>query len=104
MTIARIMKVCASSRAWRISVVCLVFALLLGTGVQIFAGEPIVFGNSKRQTEPNSEKVPARNPFGFEKLSAPVPFEGILPPVLPSFPSNARKDKRQQNADDETRN
>src|SRR6266567_5481025 len=73
---------------------------------RVLAGEQIVFGTEKIKADPGKEKAPAPNPFRFEQLSTPRPFDmdGISPPILPRVTTNPKREKRQQNAQDEKRN
>src|ERR1051326_3599397 len=73
---------------------------------RVLAGDQIVFGAEKAKFDPGKERAPAPNPFRFEQLSRPRPFDldGISPPILPRTSSNPKREKRQQNAEDEKRN
>ena len=82
----------------------LAFVAVTGFGSRVLAGEPIVFGNEKTKLSPAGEKTPLPNPFRLEKLTtAPFDFGNMTPPILPRL-HNAKKDKRQQNAEDEKKN
>src|SRR5438552_18103293 len=93
------------ARPIRAATLLLATAFFYSFACHVFAGEPIVFGNTKTRVEPDKDKLPVQSPFKLDSLrtSTPLDFNSLIP-VLPRLDSNGRKDKHQQNAEDERKN